>query len=128
MGRKTSYETEKSKIPYDLEILNIGAAMNLSTGVFTAPVRGIYQFSFHGLTLKRDNNTDIKVQIWVNNDFRIGHTFANANDAPVSISGLASLKKGDQVYVWVHSGKLYDSDWGRYTTFSGMLLEEEVIL
>ena len=124
--RKTNYEAVDSYIRYEVDSLNIGGHMNIKTGLFTAPVKGLYHFSFHGLALKKDK--DVIVRMWVNNDYILGTTFANASDEPLSISGPASLKKGDQVGVWLLSGNLYDSDWGRYTHFSGMLLEEDLSL
>jgi len=35
--------------PYEIELLNQGGAMNRTSGVFKAPVNGIYYFSFRGL-------------------------------------------------------------------------------
>ena len=46
VGRNSPYPTTKTAIPYEVERLNIGGAMNLASGVFTAPVSGRYQFNF----------------------------------------------------------------------------------
>jgi len=47
--RSTTF-TEENKVirPYEIELLNQGEAMNLTSGVFKAPVDGIYHFSFRG--------------------------------------------------------------------------------
>jgi hypothetical protein len=47
--RSSNFNTMLTPIPYDLARLNEGNAMNLTTGVFTAPRTGIYFFSFTGL-------------------------------------------------------------------------------
>jgi len=125
VGRKTNYETANSYILYENLILNNGGHMNLVTGLLTAPVKGLYHFSFHGLALKKDKH--VFVQMWVNSDYLLGAAYANANDAPLPISGSAFLKKGGKVGVLLENGNLFDSKSG-YTHFSGMLLEEDLSL
>jgi hypothetical protein len=38
-------------VPFQVEVVNEGNAMNLTSGIFTAPRLGIYFFSFTGLAL-----------------------------------------------------------------------------
>ena len=44
--RNTSNTVIGTSIPYELTRLNIGGAMNLTTGIFTVPTNGRYFFSF----------------------------------------------------------------------------------
>ena len=38
--RNTNFETKGTPIPFDVEILNVGGAMNSTSGKFTAPRNG----------------------------------------------------------------------------------------
>ena len=46
--RATQANTE-GVIPFQIEKLNIGGAINTSTGIFTVPKNGVYHFSFSGM-------------------------------------------------------------------------------
>lgn len=45
--KESAFSTVGEVIPYDLELSNVGRAMNISTGVFTVPTVGRYFFSFN---------------------------------------------------------------------------------
>ena len=47
--RSNPFTKNDTPIPFDTALVNTGKAMNLSWAIFTAPVAGIYSFSFHGL-------------------------------------------------------------------------------
>jgi len=47
--RKSYYSKTESVIPFDVQLMNVGGAMNLATGIFTAPVAGRYFFTLSGL-------------------------------------------------------------------------------
>ena len=109
-------------IPYELERLNIGGAMNLATGVFTAPVNGRYHFSFTGIGSKSsDNYVDLRV-----NGVKVGRSHAPSENYNMPIFATLRLTKGDTVDTYLSAGALNDSSDSHYTHFSGFLLEEDL--
>lgn len=47
--RNSSYGNQGSIIPYTSSHLNLGNSLDLTSGLFTVPVRGIYHFHFTGI-------------------------------------------------------------------------------
>ena len=39
-------------VPFEVESLNVGGAFKLTTGFFTAPVPGIYDFELSGMKIQ----------------------------------------------------------------------------
>ncbi|KAK2900004.1 hypothetical protein Q8A73_013133 [Channa argus] len=106
---------------YNNVITNIGEAYNPSTGIFVAPVAGVYYFTFfyhaggeHGSHLLLCKNGDVIVE---SSDHRTGADGAdNGGNAT-----FLQLNKGDQVYVLMVA---YCHLWAASsrTTFSGFLV------
>lgn len=48
--RNKPFDTEQSMVTYDGTSANVGNAMDIGTGIFTAPYVGTYAFNFHALT------------------------------------------------------------------------------
>ncbi|EFX82610.1 C1qdc1 protein [Daphnia pulex] len=134
--RNSSFSRENTPIPFELARVNEGNAMNLTSGIFTAPRPGIYFFSFAGLA-RLSSSSKAWFQSYLNlNGNRIGTSFVTQyNDpvdqySPLTLQSTLNLKKGDQLWVQivsssVSSSYLYDNS-DHMTHFTGFLLEEEI--
>ncbi|NP_001120808.2 complement component 1, q subcomponent-like 4 like precursor [Danio rerio] len=99
---------------------NVGNAYDLNTGIFTAPVKGVYYFRFYGhchggttmaISLQKNGVTQCSV-------FAYKPTF-NANG---SNGVVLTLEPGDQMYTKLYSNTWVFDDPGSYTSFSGFLI------
>ncbi|XP_036383859.1 complement C1q-like protein 3 [Megalops cyprinoides] len=104
-------------------VTNIGANYNPTTGMFTAPVKGVYFFSFTNFGYM-SNGAHIGTTLY-KNDEHIVSAFQYKTDNTEDVSSSAAtlvLEVGDQVYVRLPSGfKVYDDAHDR-CSFSGFLL------
>ena len=122
--RSTTYSSNGTVIPYEVERLNIGGAMNLATGVFTAPVNGRYYFSFKALAWTSGVHNFVYLRV---NGVGIGISWAPTNYYNLPLVATLNLKKGDAVDVYLYVGSTYDNG-DHHTHFSGFLLEEDLAL
>ena len=124
--RNTEFGLSDTSITFEKAELNEGGGMDIDTGVFTAPVNGIYHFEFSGLTsdklnvVLRKDSADVALTAA---DF----SFTNGNSFYSSISLATSLhlNANDQVYLYKSGdGLLYQEDTlgVSNTHFSGWLV------
>jgi hypothetical protein len=118
-------------------VVNDGNAMDLTSGIFTAPRPGIYFFSFAGTAyLESSSSYAWFYSFLYMNGYRMGTSFVDEEKGPVNqfspltLQSTLNLKKGDQLWVQIaYSGTssyLEDSS-SRYTHFTGFMLEEEIV-
>lgn len=140
--RSSSFTSVNTKIPFEFSQVNVGGAMDLATGIFTAPVSGVYSFTFHGLAEFQASNSSVPfmaVGLFVNDErvalalteeanTRISST-GRGQRSPLSLSTTVQLTKGDQVWLNMFSKSgtvsLYDNS-NRHSDFSGWLIEENI--
>jgi len=93
------FALENTIMPFDSQLLNVGGAMDLATGIFTVPVDGIYHFEFKGI---RHALSGIGASLW--------------------------LKTGDRVTLYKTVGIIHDYTAAHFSSFTGWLVEEDLML
>jgi hypothetical protein len=130
--RRSDFKTLGVPIPFEIERLNIGGAMNITTGKFTAPRKGVYFFAFSGVsTLERPGNLDVGLMV---NDVQIGKaesfsTTGGSDFETLTLQSTIELKAGDSVWLQIVSQKsalLQDNPLDQFTHFSGWMLQEDL--
>ncbi|CDQ85944.1 unnamed protein product [Oncorhynchus mykiss] len=100
---------------------NIGSAYNPSTGIFTAPVRGVYYFSFSGhnsssrpMGLRLMNNGEQMITVY-------NHVSGNRYETATNGISL-QLNVGEHVYMQLCANTWIFDNSNNHRTFIGHLL------
>ena len=132
--KNAPHKVQGSRIPFELTRLNVGGAMNPSTGIFTAPRNGIYSFHFSGIAHYPPSSSMsiVRVALMLNGDI-IGRSASDTNDNAAyfthSLHSTLELKTGDKVWLnldYVQSGAYWHDSHRHYTHFTGYLLQENM--
>ncbi|XP_029561616.1 uncharacterized protein LOC115157478 isoform X2 [Salmo trutta] len=101
---------------------NIGNAYNPTTGIFTAPVRGLYLFRFY-IYGGADRSVPTTVVLHKNgHHVAIAHADQASGEINSSNGVSLLLEVGDVVYMHLWAGRKIFDDANRHSTFSGHLL------
>ena len=135
--RNSDFNKGSTPITFDLARLNVGNAMDLRTGKFTAPRTGIYSFSFTGVAAfpSSSDRVNLGVGLYLNG-VKIGEGHVDeantieTQHSPLTLQSTLNLNIGDQIWVQIdgRSSGAYliesDSNW---THFTGSMLDEEIV-
>lgn len=113
-----------NRIKFSKVLVNVGRGFSKRTGVFRAPVKGVYQFFFSTQTANTGQKTDLWLVVngyWV----ALSHTHVSR---PSTVGALSTymtfLRKGALVYVTHNCGRSWANSASTTITFGGSLLAQ----
>ncbi|XP_036421235.1 cerebellin-2-like [Colossoma macropomum] len=128
-GHKFFTSKEGLTLAYTNAFTNIGNAYDPNTGIFTAPVKGVYFFSFSVFNPYDYSSSAPQVGTGValmKNDARILSVTDNPPGVDTEDTGAGSayllLNKGDQVYLRLLNNRKIYTNGNKRNTFSGHLV------
>ncbi|VDH90089.1 Hypothetical predicted protein [Mytilus galloprovincialis] len=109
-------------VKFDKVWTNVNNDYDPSTGVYTAPKQGVYQFL---CTVMTANNKTLRLLLWKNDMKTVAVYPGNSGYNTGTINMILELKKGDKVYIkqasldklYIYSESAYN-----YSMFSGYLI------
>ncbi|XP_076144458.1 complement C1q-like protein 4 [Alosa pseudoharengus] len=112
----------ETNLIFEKVITNVGNAYNANTGVFTAPVKGLYYFRYSG---RATSSKDMGLSIFKGSSRIVSSYDHHSGDTNDSISNGVALELdiADVVYMrlWINSWIFVDRRYN-YCTFSGFLV------
>jgi hypothetical protein len=129
-AQKTSSYGEQGPIPFEIAAVNIGGALDIKTGMFTAPVSGVYFFSFDAYSNSNEGRVQLQkngVNVGQSYDYHRGG-YGGSHSPQLHLASILQLDAGDEIQINLRSGQIYEDANGHYTHFVGMLLNDGALL
>ena len=112
------------KIPFETVKLNQGRAMDIGTGIFTAPKSGHYSFHFSGFKDALVSELYVVLRLNGQTDLASSYVGNAKEEAPIFLHCIVSLKTGDKVSLYLMEGSIASSSHGN--SFFGYILEQDL--
>lgn len=124
--RRQSTFNANATMPFQIEMLNIGNAMNMTSGAFTAPKAGLYHFTYSGVTTGKAEANWVYLQLNGGTTKASTHGTRNLGWFVLSLEAPLKLQAGDRVSLLHYGtgGGLVDAGGHQFNGFSGELIEE----
>ncbi|KAA0719482.1 Cerebellin-2 Precursor [Triplophysa tibetana] len=113
---------ESRTLVYQKIFSNIGNAYDSNTGIFTAPVKGVYFFRFYGHS-QRGNR--MAVSLYKNNEQQCSVFYDKTQSSPNgngSNGVVLTMEKADKVHTQLWKDSWVYDDEQTFTSFSGFML------
>ena len=136
--RSSVFNATNTPITFDTARLNNGGAMNLTSGIFTAPRTGTYFFSFSAIAAFPTTSSvtqALRVGLFLNGNL-IGYGEAedanttNGQNDQLTLHSTLYLQAGDKACVMIDriiiGNYIYDDAINHFTHFNGWLLDEDI--
>lgn len=129
--RTAYFNTVNISIPFEIEVINIGGAMNLTSGIFTAPTPGLYFFTFSGFVGTSNFDGSYFWMRLMMNDTEVS-AGAVRGDGYDTLALQSTLKLNTNDRVWLKIAGLlsnalvYEYSTVRNIHFTGQLLQEDI--
>jgi len=119
------YTVADTAIKFDKVVINRGSCYSASTGKFTAPTDGIYEFNYSLLT-DDSTSSDHHIRVY-KNDARIqaSEAYAGVNTQHIQLTGqlYIELEANDNLHLELNSGgRLFIGSEGRYSSVNFRLV------
>jgi hypothetical protein len=145
--KNVGFSSVATAVPFEVEKVNTGNAMDLEIGIFTTPKSGIYHFSFGGMARFDPDSSDssgemLELRLMLNG-VRVRSSYATKSSGwpsvtmaetkfnQIQLESTLKLQESDRIWLEIHAHSgaagvsLHDdADW-HHTHFSGLLIEED---
>jgi len=113
-ARRDAGGTGGDPIRWNVVVLNKGGGYNPSTGLFTAPISGVYNISFSA----HSQGGAMNVRLTRNgSEVDGGWSYVNAVSYNTSLSMVFNLKQGETVGVRLNGGGFYGLNYNNFSGF-----------
>jgi hypothetical protein len=134
--RNSPFNLFKDAITFDVARVNIGDAMDIQTGIFTAPKSGTYFFSFTGVAgfpeTKSPDLVHLEIGLYLSGE-RVGSALAEESNTvanqkcPLSLQSTLKLVTNDDIWLQIDAQSTSEVFLYNDTAhFTGWMLEEEI--